>query len=179
MKKQILLLVIFGVLSSCSGDDDQTQIIEMRVNHFQTTGFSIGPVLTLLVQKGDNIGTDNWTKFYSNIQGFAYEPGIVYSLSVKTEQIDNPPADGFSVKYTLLEVISKQEVDKETTFDIDLKVDGESFITTESGLKLLNQIDIDCSNLCDLLETTLQNQDFVIGTFKHISGNGIQLIELK
>ena len=79
MKKQILLLVIFGVLSSCSGDDDQTQIIEMRVNHFQTTGFSIGPVLTLLVQKGDNIGTDNWTKFYSNIQGFAYEPEIDYS----------------------------------------------------------------------------------------------------
>ena len=177
MKKQILLLITLGIFFSCSSDDDnQPQSIEMRVNHFQNTGIAVGPVLTLLVQKGNEIGTDNWTKFYSNIEGFNYEPGTIYNLSVKTEPINNPPADGSSIKYTLLEVKSTQEVNSETLFNIDLKINGENFITTESGLKLLNQIDIDCNNLCDELEATLQNQDFVVGTFKRISNNEIQLI---
>ena len=87
--------MILGILFSCSNDDDnQPQTIEMRINHFQNTGIAVGPVLTLLVQKGDKIGTNNWAKFYSNIEGFNYEPGTIYILSVKTEPIDNPPADG-------------------------------------------------------------------------------------
>jgi hypothetical protein len=78
-----------------------------------------------------------------------------------------------------VEVKSIQQVDNETLFDIDLKINGENFITTDSGLKLLNQINIDCKNICNNLETTIQNQDFVIGTFKRISDNEIQLVEVK
>ena len=180
MKTKILLLMIIGILFSCSNDDgNESQIIDMRINHFQNTGIAVGPVLTLLVQEGNNIGTDNWTKFYSNIAGFAYESGKIYNLSVKVESIDNPPADGSSLKYTLVELVSTQVIDNETLFDIDLKINGENFITTDSGLKLLNQIDIDCNNICNELETTIQNQDFVIGTFKRVSNNEIQLIELE
>jgi len=180
MKNQILILMILGILFSCSKDDDnQSEIIEMRINHFQNTGIAVGPVLTLLIQKGDNIGTDNWTKFYSNIQGFNYEPGTIYNLLVKVEQIDNPPLDGSSAKYTLMKIVSTQEVDNETLFDIDLKKIGENFVTTNTGFELLNQIDIDCNNLCDELETILQNQDSVVGTFKRVSNNQIKLVGLK
>jgi hypothetical protein len=180
MKTKILFLMVIGVLFSCSNSDgNESQIIDMRINHFQNTGIAVGPVLTLLVQEGNNIGTNSWTKFYSNIEGFAYEPGKIYNLSVKVEPIENPPADGSSLKYTLVEVKSIQQVDNETLFDIDLKINGENFITTDSGLKLLNQINIDCKNICNDLETTIQNQDFVIGTFKRISDNEIQLVEVK
>ncbi|MCK3686314.1 DUF4377 domain-containing protein [Maribellus sp. YY47] len=180
MKNQILILMILGILFSCSKDDDnQSEVIEMRINHFQNTGIAVGPVLTLLIQKGDNIGTDNWTKFYSNIQGFNYEPGTIYNLSVKVEPIDNPPLDGVSAKYTLIKIVSTQEVDNETLFDIDLKKYGENFVTTNTGFELLNQIDIDCNNLCNELETMLQNQDFVVGTFKRGSNNEIKLMGLK
>ena len=180
MKKQILLLMILGMLFSCSNDDNiQPQTIEMRINHFQNTGIAVGPVLTLLVQEGDNIGTDNWTKFYSNIEGFNYEPGTVYNLSVKAEPIDNPPIDGNSVKYTLIKIKSTQKVDNETLFDIDLKINGENFVTTDTGLALLNQINIDCNNLCDELDTILQNQDFVVGTFKRVYINEIKLMGLE
>ncbi|WP_240475174.1 DUF4377 domain-containing protein [Neotamlana sedimentorum] len=151
----------------------------MRVNHFQSTGIALEPVLTLLVQKEDDIGTNSWDNFYSNINGFNYEPGTIYNLSVKTERINNPPADGSSIKYTLVEVTSTQEVDNDILFKIDLKRNGENFITTESGLKLLYQIDIDCNNLCEELETALQSQDYVIGTFKRISIDEIQLIEIE
>ena len=51
--------------------------------------------------------SDNWTNFYSNIEGFTYEPGYEYVLKVKTEKIANPPADASSIKYTLVEQVSK------------------------------------------------------------------------
>jgi hypothetical protein len=70
-------------------------------------------------------------------------------------------------------------VNYETPFDIDLKINGQSFITTTSGYELLDQIEIDCDNLFDELDTKLQNQDFVIGTFKRLQNNEIQLIELE
>jgi hypothetical protein len=180
MKKQILLLIIIGVIFSCSTDDgNKFKTIAMRINHYQNTGISVGPVLTLLVQEGDAIGTNNWAKFYTNIEGFNYVPGKIYNLSVMVEQINNPSADGSSLKYTLVEVKSIQEVDNETLFDIDLKINGENFITTNSGYELLNQIEINCNSLCDELETKMQNQDFVVGTFKRLTNNEIQLIELK
>ncbi len=51
--------------------------------------------------------SENWTNFYSNIEGFTYEPGYEYVLQVKTEKIENPPADGSSIKYTLVKQVSK------------------------------------------------------------------------
>lgn len=180
MKKQILLLITIGILFSCSNDDgNESQTIDMRINHYQNTGMAVGPVLTLLVQEDDAIGTNNWSKFYTNIEGFNYVPGKIYNLSVMVEQINNPPADGSSLKYTLLKVKSIQEVNNETLFDIDLKINGQSFITTNSGHELLNQIEIDCNSLCDELEATVLNQGSVIGTFKRISNNEIRLIELE
>ncbi|KMQ69055.1 hypothetical protein ACM39_06455 [Chryseobacterium sp. FH2] len=51
--------------------------------------------------------TAEWTNFYTNIEGFTYEPGYEYVLKVKTEKIKNPPADGSSIKYTLIRQVSK------------------------------------------------------------------------
>jgi len=179
MKKHILLLITIGFLFSCSNDDDSSRIINMRINHYQNTGMALSPVLTLLVQEDNAIGTSNWSRFYNGIAGFNYVPGKIYNLSVKVEKINNPPADGSSLRYTLLEVKSIQEVNNETPFDVDLKINGQNFVTTDSGYKLLNQIEIDCNSLCNELETTLQNKSSVVGTFKRISDNELKLIELK
>ncbi|EAQ49126.1 hypothetical protein MED217_06971 [Leeuwenhoekiella blandensis MED217] len=151
----------------------------MRINHFQNTGIGEAAMLTLLVQTGDAIGTETWTKFYSTIEGFDYEPGRVYDVTLKTTPINNPPADGSAVSYTLLDITSTQEVPDETLFDIDLKINGENFITSDSGLQLLNQIDLDCNALCDELDTRLVNQDFVVGTFKRGANNALQLVSLQ
>ncbi|HBT09966.1 MULTISPECIES: DUF4377 domain-containing protein [Leeuwenhoekiella] len=179
MKKLLLLLVTLGSLCSCTKDDEQAETIAMRINHFQNTGIGEAAMLTLLVQTGDAIGTETWTKFYSTIEGFDYEPGRVYDVTLKTTPINNPPADGSAVSYTLLDITSTQEVPDETLFDIDLKINGENFITSDSGLQLLNQIDLDCNALCDELDTRLVNQDFVVGTFKRGANNALQLVSLQ
>ncbi|WP_269227281.1 DUF4377 domain-containing protein [Flavobacterium eburneipallidum] len=180
MKKLILLLITIVISFSCSNEDEnKLQTIDMRINHYQNTGVAVGPVLTLIVQEGNAIGTANWQRFYENIEGFNYVPGKIYNLSVSVEQIKNPPADGSSLKYKLLKINSIQEVSNETPFDIDLKKNGESFVTKKAGYQLLDQIEIDCNTLCNKLDAAIQNQNFVIGTFKRVSNTKIQLIDVK
>lgn len=55
------------------------------------------------------VGGDAWTSwgaFYAPIDGFAHEPGFVYDLIVGRREIRNPPADGSSVSYRLISIVS-------------------------------------------------------------------------
>ncbi|MGL5032779.1 MAG: META domain-containing protein, partial [Microcystaceae cyanobacterium] len=51
--------------------------------------------------------TDPWRLLYTPIKGFNYEPGYLYELKVREETIPNPPADGSSKQWVLLDVIKK------------------------------------------------------------------------
>ncbi len=44
--------------------------------------------------------------FYDQIEGFEFEEGKEYVLTVSAEPIENPPADSSNVQYRLVEVIS-------------------------------------------------------------------------
>ncbi|MBC8616699.1 DUF4377 domain-containing protein [Parabacteroides faecis] len=50
---------------------------------------------------------------YDPIEGFEYEQGYEYVIEVKIEHIENPPADGSSLKYSLIRVISKTKKNSE------------------------------------------------------------------
>jgi hypothetical protein len=53
---------------------------------------------------------EEYQLFYSNIQGFDYEPGYTYELIVEKVPVDNPPADASSIQWTLIDVVSKTPV---------------------------------------------------------------------
>ena len=139
MKKHLLLLITISLLWSCSDDDiTSSRTTTMRINHYQNTAMALDPVLSLLVQYDDNIGTENWNNLYATIDGFDYVPGNIYELSVRIDQIGNPAADAGSYEHTLLEVLAAQEVPAETEFDINLKLNDFVFVTTDSGYQVLN-----------------------------------------
>lgn len=48
-----------------------------------------------------------WLNFYSDIEGFTYEPGYEYVLRVGWREIRNPPADGSSREYWLIRLVEK------------------------------------------------------------------------
>ena len=48
-----------------------------------------------------------WHLFYDVIEGFTYEPGYQYALRVAVRVVPNPPADGSSVAYRLLAILTK------------------------------------------------------------------------
>ena len=50
-----------------------------------------------------------WQLFYDRIEGFTYEEGYRWRLEVERRRVANPPADGSSVAYKLLQVISREK----------------------------------------------------------------------
>lgn len=60
------------------------------------------------VEKGK---TDTTLLSLERIEGFTYVEGYKYIIKVRISQIDNPPADGYSDNYKLIEIISKEKED--------------------------------------------------------------------
>jgi hypothetical protein len=54
---------------------------------------------------------ENWSAHYDNIEGFTFVPGFEYNLMVRIIWIDKPPADGSSMRYTLLRELSRTPSD--------------------------------------------------------------------
>lgn len=57
----------------------------------------------------------------------------------------------------------------------------ESLVTKNeiSKFSLLGKTEIDCGDLCGALKENIENQNGLIGTFKHIDDKTIQLLNLK
>ncbi len=51
---------------------------------------------------------DDWQLFYDNIEGFDYEEGFNYEIELRIEAVENPPAGGSSLQYTLIRILNKQ-----------------------------------------------------------------------
>lgn len=51
-----------------------------------------------------------WSNFYENIEGFNYQKGTEYEIVVKEENVENPPADASSLKYTLVKIITQKKI---------------------------------------------------------------------
>ena len=79
----------------------------LRVNSYTEICQGLIEIQCLLVQEGDQIGTDRWEFFYTTIDGFDYEEGFLYDLDVKITEIENPPADASSLRYELIKLIEK------------------------------------------------------------------------
>jgi hypothetical protein len=59
-----------------------------------------------------NSESEAWRNLYGSIDGFAYEPSYAYELRVEITPIKKPPSDAPSLKYKLLEVVSKRKNEK-------------------------------------------------------------------
>lgn len=70
----------------------------------------VAPRRCLQVRESES---EEWTYFYSTIEGFDYEEGTRYELLVSIEEVPNPPADASSLRYTLVEIVSAERVSAE------------------------------------------------------------------
>lgn len=67
----------------------------------------VGPMQCMMVKENPD---DEYQFFYNEIEGFTFEPGYTYEVRVRVEPVANAPADASSLKYTLIEVVSKEAV---------------------------------------------------------------------
>lgn len=103
-----LLLFLFIILASCSNNNHNNETLIIASKQGDCVG--VAPQKCLLIKASSS---QNWEYFYGSIDGFNYEPGYEYTIEIGKENIDNPPADGSSIKYKLVKVISKEEKQSE------------------------------------------------------------------
>jgi len=164
-----IMLIFLAQTCSIQGLEENTGTEQIRINHYKQSAFGMEPMLVMLVQEGDDIGSGRWENFYDNIAGFDYESGYIYQLKVRKKKVKNPPQDASSVQFTLVKVISKEAVNPNEDFTIKLKWENTNFAIADANgqYSLLSEYDIDCNSLCDALTSALDHNEEVTGTFIH------------
>jgi len=164
----VYLLISLLILVGCYHDDKTLVSSDLYINHYKSECGSRIMALCLQSRVSEN---DTWTNFYDPIIGFEYEWGYNYQLKVSIENIENPPQDSSSLKYTLLEVVEKEKESTTSLFDISVsRISG--LISKESNNvykiyadKLITCVTIDCATIDSLM---LQDMA-ILFEFKHQS----------
>lgn len=123
-----LMLAIFFV-AGCSNDENQDEVKEIRMSVSSETGIMYDlfdtdksyPMECMLVMSEDNPGV--WEPLgFNRIEGFTYERGHEYYLSVKRTILANPPMDGSNRRYSLIRILQDRLVtDPEVPVDEEIK----------------------------------------------------------
>ena len=100
-------------IAACTAPDPSpetapdAEIVTLYVGPEKVDCVGVAPQECLLVRDSPD---DEYEFFYSQINGFDYEPGYEYELLVQKTPVENPPADASSIEWTLIEVVSKTPV---------------------------------------------------------------------
>lgn len=103
--KHTLFALLF-LLAACGEKEDKPGEI-LYVAPYASACIGAGPMSCLRVRSENET---SFQLFYNHIESFKFEPGHRYKLRVKVEEVASPPADGSNLRYTLLEVMSKEAV---------------------------------------------------------------------
>jgi heat shock protein HslJ len=145
----VLLLMLAGALAACS-EADVTATSASSEPGAQPTSepttqpepagsgestLYVGPVLVDCEGEGPQkcylvkeTPDAEYEMFYDQIEGFTFEPGFEYELRVKTEAVENPPAGGSSIKWTLVEVVDKSVSLAGRRWKVEAYVAGEGVL---------------------------------------------------
>jgi heat shock protein HslJ len=103
-----LLVLLAALLSGCENTPaEETEDGEMIiwVNSKVVDCVGVAPQKCLQYKESKD---GEWMNMYSPIVGFEHEAGTLYKLKVRVEQLTNVPADASSLRYELVEVMSKR-----------------------------------------------------------------------
>ena len=95
----------FGLVGACRGATEprpERLVLEVAPDRVPCVGMV--PTECLQVRERAD---EPWRAFHDVIEGFGHEPGFRYVLWVSRRTVANPPADGSSVAYRLVAVLSK------------------------------------------------------------------------
>jgi hypothetical protein len=108
-----IFLVLF--LSGCNKDSDDKGRIEILIVSSELVPNGTNPSTTTLVNVMELTKENSNTKYYlalGTIEGFEYTEGYEYKLKVQIVPIENPPMDGYTEMFKLIEIISTTERNK-------------------------------------------------------------------
>ena len=112
-----MLVGVLGVgsaIASCTPSPEEpaeimleTEVVTLYVGPETVECVGVAPQDCLQVRYAPE---EDYQLFYSAIEGFTYTPGYDYELLVQITPIINPPADGASLRWTLIDVVSQTPI---------------------------------------------------------------------
>lgn len=108
--KRLFSIVVAGTVLAACASTSQNQVL-LKVASAQVDCIGVAPQKCLLVQEVEDVQTvvnPDWAFFYSNIEGFDYEPGYEYTLRIDKAHRDQVAADQSSIIYRLVDVVDKK-----------------------------------------------------------------------
>ena len=103
----LLVGAVLGCGGRAGGTEPADRVLQLEVAEAKVPCVGVGPQECLRVRERAD---GEWQLFYDAIVGFDYVAGYRYILRVVRRPVRNPPADGSSAEYRLLDVISKTRV---------------------------------------------------------------------
>lgn len=109
------VLALALLLSACGSDDAVSASDEAAPSQAtETTRLWIKPDLVDCVGEAEQTCMQiaesedgEYLLFYDQIAGFSFEQGTSYVIDVTTDEVADPPADGSSRTYTLVEIVEQ------------------------------------------------------------------------
>jgi hypothetical protein len=142
----------------------------LTISHYKAPGVGESVQLCYVVKKDNG----NTQLFYDQIEGFEYQWGYNYTISVEKEINKAPMADASSFKYKLKKILKKEKVAAGETFELRTRVNEQNLVETKNGAcSYLGEIEIkigpySCADLAKAQSATFRHAD-----------NKIVLVKLK
>ncbi|MGL5031625.1 MAG: DUF4377 domain-containing protein [Aeromonas sp.] len=92
------------LLSGCQSAPAPSPEETLYINSQWVDCVGVAPMKCMQVRRNK---LQPWTLFYQDIEGFQFEPGYRYQLTVSKEQLTDVPADAPSLRYQLIKVVNK------------------------------------------------------------------------
>lgn len=149
---RVLALVIFVLSSVLMNGCLLGSVERFEFAHHKFPCYGLFPYLCI----GDvDPDTGELSFFHGGIEGFDYQWGYRYKLDVRVLPVLNPPADGSSTRYELVDIVEKRPVDDE--FELTLSSDHVSVDDDSGRLRLGEEIALRCldASLCQTIADTV------------------------
>jgi uncharacterized protein (DUF2147 family) len=109
MTAGVLILAISGCSSADGGTaaasaTNADEVVRMWIEPELVECTGVGPMECMQVAYTEDGEPE---LFYSGIEGFEFVEGTSYVIDVQVSEVASPPADGSSLSYTLVEVVSE------------------------------------------------------------------------
>jgi len=124
MNNYIFILLI-AILASCQTSKKNSNHTTLTSDSIKTyyiapvkvDRIGVGPMKCLLVKSKMEA---QWQYFYQKINGFEHEWGQTSIIKVKETKMDNPPADGSSLQFELVEILEQRQVEQDFNLLYDI-----------------------------------------------------------
>ncbi len=125
------------------------EVVTLYVGPYLQECQAVGPWQCMQVRSDPS---EPWGNFYPSIEGFTHESGYTYELRVRKEQVPNPNADASSVRYTLLDMVTRTYVGEEITLYVGPQLQACTGLVPQQCLQVREDLNDPWGNFYNNIE---------------------------